>query len=169
METMRRGGLSGKARRIRTRNRAARLCAQSVIDEYFHPDPEEVRRDRPIPIRSRREFLPTVLHHADSRPAGTTETRRDGQLELGLGAGGGRGDERRAGGSAVSQPITMKTRTAGGAIRFQAAAPSSLSQPLHRVPFPAEDRFDPRRFLVGLGAGSAAAAAALLLLSLVAG
>lgn len=66
------GGLAGKARRVNMRSRATRLCAQQLICEFLEPDPDELHRDRPIPIRRHGdEFLPTAAHFvedADSMP-----------------------------------------------------------------------------------------------------
>ncbi len=55
-----RRGLSGKARRNRSRGRAARLYTQQMIDEYLEDKPGESRPKRFIPIRGRSEFLPSA-------------------------------------------------------------------------------------------------------------
>lgn len=60
MERTRSNGLSGKARRARTRNRAARLQARRMVSEYLEPQAVESGTDRYIPIRGREEFLPSV-------------------------------------------------------------------------------------------------------------
>lgn len=65
MEETRRRGLSGKARRIRERNRAARLNAKRLIQEYYEPEAKEQVSGRYIPIRHTTVFRPTV---AISRP-----------------------------------------------------------------------------------------------------
>lgn len=60
METTRRRGLSGKARRVRERNRAARLHAKRMIQEYDEPETAEPVPERFIPIRHTTAFRPTV-------------------------------------------------------------------------------------------------------------
>ena len=77
MEAVKRGGLSGKARKVHYRSRAARLYAQQLIDEYIEPVPQPRDRHRSIPIRGRGEFLASVAQtwHA---PAASRNT----QLEL---------------------------------------------------------------------------------------
>ena len=65
METTRRRGLSGKARRVRERNRAARLHAKRMIQEYDLPEATDPLPGRYIPIRHTTAFRPTV---AISRP-----------------------------------------------------------------------------------------------------
>ena len=52
--------LSGKARRARDRSRVARIQTHALLDDFYRPDDREVGAKRPIPIRRRREFLPTV-------------------------------------------------------------------------------------------------------------
>lgn len=53
--------LSGKARRARDRSRVARIQAHALLDDFYRPDDCEVGAERPIPIRGRSEFLPTVV------------------------------------------------------------------------------------------------------------
>lgn len=60
MEETRRRGLSGKARRVRERNRAARLNARRLIREYYEPEAKEQAPGRYIPIRYTTAFRPTV-------------------------------------------------------------------------------------------------------------
>ena len=54
------GGLDGKARRERVRNRAARLFARQLVKEYLEPDEVSPGVERYVPIRSRSEFLPSA-------------------------------------------------------------------------------------------------------------
>ncbi len=65
MNETRRRGLSGKARRVRERNRAARLNAKRLIREYYEPEATDPLPGRYIPIRHTTAFRPTV---AISRP-----------------------------------------------------------------------------------------------------
>ena len=72
MQIVKHGGLSGKARRARDRNRAARLHAQQMIEEYLEPGTatRPRREQRYIPIRSRNEFLPSAtLSDGTAEPA----------------------------------------------------------------------------------------------------
>lgn len=61
MERTSSNGLSGKARRARTRNRAARMQARRMVSEYLEPAEVETGMGRYIPIRGRDEFLPSVV------------------------------------------------------------------------------------------------------------
>lgn len=56
----RRGGLSGKARRTRDRSRGVRMQADRMIGEYLLEEQTLAPPDRPIPLGSRSEFLPTA-------------------------------------------------------------------------------------------------------------
>lgn len=69
-ETRQKKGLSGKARRVRERNRAARLNAKRLIREYNEPEATDQAPGRYIPIRHTTAFRPTV---AISKP---TEVQR---------------------------------------------------------------------------------------------
>ena len=62
MQAMTSTGLTGKARLARERSRTTRLHVQQWIDEYVDPDhdPGYIREKRFIPIRGKREFLPSV-------------------------------------------------------------------------------------------------------------
>ena len=60
MQAVKNRGLSGKHRLSHHRSRAARLHAKSLIEEFFEPEALDSVRSQPIPIRSRREFLPTI-------------------------------------------------------------------------------------------------------------
>ena len=67
MEETRRKGLSGKARRVRERNRAARLHARRMIQEYYEPEAKETATGRYVPIRHTTEFRPTVAISKSTR------------------------------------------------------------------------------------------------------
>ena len=56
------GGLAGRARKIRDRNRAERLYARQLIAECLDPEPLDPRRERFIPIRRCSDFLPSVAN-----------------------------------------------------------------------------------------------------------
>ncbi len=60
MQAVKNRGLSGKHRLSHNRSRAARLHAQSLIEEFFEPEEMDSSGAQPIPIRRRSEFLPTV-------------------------------------------------------------------------------------------------------------
>jgi len=62
MPTERRGGLSGKARKARYRNRAARLHANRLIEDYMEPETSQKSTIQHVPIRGRGDFLPSVAH-----------------------------------------------------------------------------------------------------------
>lgn len=77
MKNARHGGLSGKERVYRLRERVARKCAEDWVSEYLGPDGLDRRTHRLIPIRGRADFLPTMS---------TLEPpiEKAGQLELNL-------------------------------------------------------------------------------------
>lgn len=76
MTTASLGGLTGKARRVHRLDRADRAFAERLIEEYLEPDDASARMDR-VPIRGRREFLPTLVAEVDMAD-NTTKS----QLEL---------------------------------------------------------------------------------------
>lgn len=71
------GGLSGKARHNRSRNRAWRLQSQQLIEEFVDPDKKKKRRPRHIPIKHRAEFLPSAPVMGSKYGVGTEQ-----ELEL---------------------------------------------------------------------------------------
>ena len=81
MHDQKRGGLSGKARQVRSRHRVARLYANQLLAEYLEPHDTALvdpHGGRWIPIKRRSEFLPsiqTATHHGETssrrRPRGS--------------------------------------------------------------------------------------------------
>ena len=163
MQAVKHGGISGKARRVRHRNRAARLYTQQMIEEYLEPGGATMTSDRYIPIRGRSDFLPSVTPNGGLFSAGA-----DSQLELPLTTDASDKPVARPAQPHRSDPEQKSDTTTDSAIRF-----------------PRDDRrtdeFDPRRldpagakggrpagtftiggFLVGCAIGSAAAALVLL-------
>jgi len=84
MQATRLGGLNGKARTLRSRNRASRLYTQQLLEEYFGPDPADRWTGRNIPIRSRSDFLPAVTYWRDDPVDDKKELLNGIQLELSL-------------------------------------------------------------------------------------
>ena len=152
-------GLAGKARLVHHRSRATRRSAEQHIEEFFHPTPGQSRggRTRPIPIRSRREFLPSVATGVVT-PAGT-------QLELPLTEATPVGDAaiRIKHKAALIDKLPAQRRPDG-----KPALKSPLSEAAARRPVKrgADQPFSLRGFLCGCAMGSAAAAAILLVLSI---
>ncbi len=54
-----RGGLSGKARRARHKNRVARIQFQQNLEEYDTFSDDSFILEEPVPVRHRKEFLAT--------------------------------------------------------------------------------------------------------------
>ncbi len=54
------GGLHGKARQNKVKNRAWRLQSQQMIEEFVHPQQRSTNDMRQIPINRRGEFSPTA-------------------------------------------------------------------------------------------------------------
>jgi hypothetical protein len=77
MKNSRHGGLSGKERVYRLRERVARKCAEDWVSECLEPDGLDRRSRRVIPIRGRADFLPTMI-------ATELSLEKAGQLELNL-------------------------------------------------------------------------------------
>ncbi len=155
MQAVKHGGLSGKARRVRHRNRAARLHTQQMIEEYFEPGGATMTSDRYIPIRGRSDFLPSVTQHDGVLPAGA-----DSQLELPLTTS--------ASDKSVARPEQEPDTTADAAIRFPRDDRRTAEFDPHRLD-PARTKggrpagtFTMGGFLVGCAIGSAAAALVLL-------
>ena len=154
-------GLSGKARKIRKRRRAARLRAQQMIEEYLEPQEQAPSRHGSIPIRGRREFLPSVAGATTLQTARTAS-----QLELPLGSSkGSRVAEKPA---RAQPPARGETQAPSDApIRFPGAPDSKARfSPMAKVPRSDHRRaaFTMKGFLVGCAMGTAAAAVALLVL-----
>lgn len=164
MPAVKHGGLSGKARRVRYRNRAARLHAKQLIDDYLKPRSATPHNAQYIPIRGRREFLPSIV-----TPGQTARPNRDTQLTLPL-EGRDRADGPRRAAEKKRAAVTSKTETGPDkVIRFPHRETSAA--PLFKRPEEFRDRrgFTWRGFLVGCAMGGAAAAFVLLILQTVTG
>jgi len=161
MENTRYNGLAGKARRARDLNRATRMYAQQMIDEYLYPDPKPLRPQRYIPIRSRSEFLPSAAFISEDQDAPIQR-----QLELPLIAGGA------ARKSTTPDPSRERSTAVGVADEPRR---DSVIRPLRASFQPVQRRkqkqspFTPGGFLFGCALGSAAAAMVLLVVQLAVG
>lgn len=167
MERVWQGGLSGKARRVRNRSRAARLHAQQMIEEYAEPDPLAGHRDRYIPIRGRSEFLPSVAQA--SVPAARPDRR---QMELPFTSAAKTNVTVRPA-TVVSPAPPCDTRPKADAV----IRPPCTAGKVGALPFKPPEQFGHARrrkytisgFLVGCAMGSAAAAVALFVVRIVIG
>lgn len=159
-------GLSGKARKIRKRRRAACLRAQQMIEEYLEPQEQAPSRFGSIPIRGRGEFLPTVAG-ATTLPTARTAS----QLELPLDSSkGSRVAEKPPGAGRTARSETRAPSDAP--IRFPGAPDSKARfSPMAKGPRSDHRRaaFTVKGFLVGCAMGTAAAAVALLVLQTLTG
>ena len=150
METMKQGGLYGKPRRARARNRAARLRVSELLAEYNEPERPALRRRRPVPICTRSEFLPSFNYPVAPRARERAVRRGGTQLELPF----ARGDE----------------SAKGKAIRFSSTARSVLRPALRRPNSNGRSAgFSVRGFLLGCVMGGAVATSLLLVLRAAAG
>jgi len=159
MQAVKHGGLSGKARQVRCRNRAARLYQQQLIHEHLEPDTVGAGRHRYIPISGRNEFLPSV-----GGTGVTTGRTRETQLELALTTAKkvGRGD--RPADTARTAPQPKAEPAADTVIRFPRKARPG-ARPILKLPEEfrrRRERFTIGGFLVGCAMGSAAASLVLL-------
>ena len=162
-------GLNGKARTLRQRDRASRLHAQHLLEEYFDPDLIADRRDRYIPIRSRSEFLPAVTVWRDERNEDDMGFSQAVQFELSLDATAPAPADCCDAGVKVpaTQPTPVELRHANEKPPMGWARPKVSFQPISRRN--PRNSFDPKRFLYGCLLGSAAAAVVLLMVSVVIG
>ncbi len=174
MQAIKQGGLSGKARRVHYRNRAVRLHTRHLIDEYLHPDAVDKDWYRYIPIRGRKEFLPSIIRTGEVFTA-------DGVRRLGLPAG----TEEKVYETARSSPArgfvagqcSEFTKDKDKVVVLSGTAPRAATLDPHpesrRVdPASLERRVRPETFtfagfLVGCAMGSAAAALVLLVVQTV--
>lgn len=165
MQAVKHGGLSGKARRARARNRAARLYASQLIVEYLEPDSGERHRGRYIPIRGRNVFFPSVTHSsiAQTEPMETVQSAT--RLELPPAT-----DDKR---QKIDLPPDAGRATPGrepepgrdAAIGFSRAAKpgnSPVTEPVGT--FDRRQNFTLSGFFLGCAMGGAAAALVLLVL-----
>lgn len=159
MQAVKHGGLSGKARHVHCRNRAARLYQQQLIHEYLEPDTVGAGRHRYIPIRGRNEFLPSV--GVTGVPTGRT---RETQLELALTTDKKAGRNYRRADTAKTTPRPKVQPATDVVIRFPRKAKPGAS-PILKLPeeFGRRERFTIGGFLIGCAMGSAAASLVLLI------
>lgn len=197
MQATLQGGLSGKARLNRHRNRVHRMHAQQMLEEYYDEEAGDAP-ERPIPLRGRAEFLPTIDRWTQEDSAFEGVAVESGsQLELTLTV-----DEE----TKASQPQqrvvvvhaestqsevvtprreleTVEPVPALQDVETTADADESARPPLKVIPAPYWARprasfqpqggrkvdpvFDLRRFGYGCALGSAAAAAILFVVSVV--
>lgn len=157
--------LYGKARRNHHRNRATRLYARQWIDEVLASDIEDPTSERYIPIRGRREFLPTVAQMTPS-----SMSSRDAQLELPLSST--TTGERAKRVAAMADPASSSSTTPAKdiAIRFPTRAKSPAGRAFKPpMQFNKRTQFTLSGFLLGCAMGSAAAAMLLLVVRVVVG
>ena len=157
MNNIKQRGLSGKARRVHYRNRAVRLYSQQVIEDFLEPDTNEgARGRRHIPIRGRKEFLPSIAH--TSHVADARDANAGTQLELPNAVSDGRGIVIRLADAGRAPP----QRKAEEALRFPRSGKSAA--PIFESPEQAkvDKNFTIGGFLLGCAMGSAAAALLLL-------
>lgn len=155
MAEMRQKGLSGKARRVRERNRAARLNAKRMIQEYYEPEAADQTPDRSIPIRHATAFRATV---AISRP--TMAQRIPGKKAIVKATSrGAQGDARR-------QSVADRERSAtqpSKALRLSCTSPASYAATSARAAiFGRRQTFRLGGFLLGCVMGTAAASVLLI-------
>jgi len=165
MQATKLGGLNGKARTLRLRDRASRLHAQQLLEEYYDPDLIADRRDRYIPIGSRSEFLPAVTVWRDESNEDERVVAQGVQFELLLDAAApAPADSYDAGVNlSASQTMPVELRHVIEKPPTDWAKPKVSFQPLSCRN--ARGSFDPKRFLYGCLLGSAAAAVVLLMVS----
>ncbi|MGD2110506.1 MAG: hypothetical protein PVI86_14085 [Phycisphaerae bacterium] len=155
--------LAGKARRNHRRNRASRLYARQWIDETLDTEPEDQTAERYIPIRGRREFLPTAAATGTS-----TMNARDDQLELPLSATSPDKHAKRP--AAELEPAPGISTESDKVISFPTRATSPAGMPFKPpVQFHRRSQFTFRGFLVGCAMGSVAAVVLLAVVRVVAG
>ncbi len=188
MRNEKRGGLSGKARRIRERSRASRLNAREVIAECLEPtESASMRLDHPVRIGRRSEFFPTAESASQPlvEPLGVPEgvAAVGMQLELPLAPPVRRSIADGAPVEVPGEPVVPRTdqqAPKAGAIQFgsstSAAEPERAPRTradtnmfsLHRSAKP-KAPFSVGRFLYGCLLGGATAIALLLVVQLVIG
>lgn len=173
MPSTTRGGLTGKARSNRLRNRVHRMQAQQMLDEYFDAEDFEVV-ERYVPVRGRADFLPTI----DSWTQEDETFETGDQLELTLQAVEGASNTQSDNDIESQFHAEHDARVAEEFSAEAVAAPTVTIIPAPywarpRATFQpqggrrADRKFDVRRFVYGCAIGSAAAAAILLAVSTV--
>jgi hypothetical protein len=145
------GGLSGKARLVHVRSRAARAYASERIAEWSEPDKPFTPWRRFVPVGRRAEFMPSI----DSG-GGTPSASAPRQLELPLVPEQLIGARSRPLNPTTEPRETLPSRQHFGRLRSLAAIQAWRASP--------GGRFSILQFLKGCFVGSAAAAVVLSLL-----
>jgi len=174
MQATLRGGLTGKARFNRHRNRVQRMRAQQMLDEFFDAEDYELPI-RPVRLGGRAEFLPTL--DGWSQENVTLET--GDQLELTLQAVT---DIRETQSNEVAE-LQLQIEQEACALAEKAVTETVTTPTVKIIPAPFRARprtafqpqskrganrpFEFKRFIYGCALGSAAAAAILLAVSIV--
>lgn len=170
------GGLSGKARLNRHRNRVHRMHAQQMLEEYYDDEAGEAP-ERPIPLRGRAEFLPTIDRWTQEDAAiEDTALESGSQLELKLSV-----EEKVESAEPQCEAAVAEEGPLSEGVDQQAEAQLPIRSPVKIIPSPYWARprasfqpqggrkldrpFDLRRFGYGCALGSAAAAAILFVVS----
>ncbi len=187
MQTDGHGGLRGKARRARHRNRAARMHAEHLIQEYLEPDAPGAHDTRSIPIRGRKEFMPSMIPDSGKQPS-VAKSDRVVQLDLPLeskpkSSDGAQSQEgirlvtpaASSTAEVVIKPAMAKSKGADDTTSAEESGDRAIR--FSRTPVPTRDMFslhglgERRRrrftlsgFLIGCAMGSAAAVALLFVL-----
>ncbi len=174
MQATQRGGLTGKARSNRLRKRVQRMQAQQMLDEYFEIEDHEIS-PRPVPLRGRAEFLPTIdrwtqedatfetgdqLEFIVQAVEGSNNTQSNNDLDSQFHAAHDASDHAEATTFDKAPPATVTIIPAP----YWARPRATFQPPAGRK---VERAFDLRRFVYGCALGTAAAAAILLAVSTV--
>lgn len=168
------GGLAGKARRVRERGRASRLYTQQWIDDYLDPEEQRERPRRPIPIRARSEFLPSMFdvsieeREADRRdvshsPSDTNETlvfQFPSSIEQPIESAASQSQRAVQILSAPNAPPLRQPTVES--LPFERSSKRRPWSPANRRPAVVNEDGDRRGFIFGCLLGSAAAAVLLL-------
>lgn len=165
MQAVKHGGLSGKARRVRFRDRAARRHDQLLLSEYFEPDPEALSHKRYIPVRGRCEFAPSMVQDHDELMAPPISREAGTQLALSRAADKGPPSPSLTCGERREANTDEQVGERDGAIRFPGAKSSAVPVPGPEVQNNGRsEELTFRGFALGCAMGSAAAAVVLLVL-----
>ena len=174
MQATQRGGLTGKARHNRLRNRVQRMQAQQMLDEYFEIEDHEIS-PRPVPLRGRAEFLPTIdswtqedstfetgdqLEFTVQAIEGTNNTQSNNDLDSQFHASHDAPEHAENSACETAPPATVTIIPAPYWARPRATFQPQGGRKVERA-------FDLRRFVYGCALGTAAAAAILLAVSTV--
>lgn len=155
MDKTRRKGLSGKARRVRERNRAARLHVAQVIQEYDEPEAVDPAVERFIPIRHRKVFSPSVEF---VEPAGGGAVRGQKAIVKPCTVAS-RGHTK----NRTVAPLVKASFSSGKALRLSCASDATRDASLARAAiYSRRETFRWRGFLYGCAMGTAAASILLI-------